>query len=719
MKYIKFLVPALFAGFIAACGGGSSAPVETPVSVALSAQVYDQAVANATVEVFVGANTTPVATTTTDENGNWSVNLSVTEEARANNCVVVARRDNISLRSLLGNVGAITDTATANSGTVTATELPSANVTNVSTAVAAIVEQSGGSLPSSQAEIEAALDVIANDTTLQQTVIQIAAAIKAVVDYAGDTTSLGTTITNTEELAAALVASTTLADDLTTLIASSDATDIDQLVLEVEGDPLLATQIPSDEATLVAGMVGNTYVTNNTLGEETLVRVDTASTVTIADYSDIETGGIAGTYTDNQDGTLTVNFTDPVDGPLTVVMTVTGGSANAINTNIVVNGTDEGPHTFRRLIPVAATGSTTQIGTADLAGKIFVYFDDSEAIQFGSTCDGSTANVSIRSSAGELPTPATCNTALGMVVISYPNGGKSMHGLLADSWNGTAISQQVSTVDWDTHPTLGSVAIYPRLYTPIDSGTPIAGAKRLRIYPNNSLGAVSSQLQFVTAVDATPGNGAADGGNIDVYRVGNASSKDLYLGETTSVTGSLKVNGSVNPGQPFGTHASTSISMNLGNNANARLSAIIQPANNTYPGRILSRYQYNLRNIVSADVSGKTFSFTDLVNVGGGIVVFNTDGTGTFTETGGVAENFNWSIADALPPSASTSSATSTVTTTASYGTTLKMEFTDVNIGGTDYVFAKDLGGSIILAGYYIDSNGLYEDTWAGLATPQ
>lgn len=713
MKYYSLIMSALLAGLVVACGGsGGGTTTPAAVSVTLSAQVYDQAVANAEVSVYVGSNTTPVATTTTDSDGNFSVNLSVTEAIRANNCVVVARRDNISLRSLLGNVGAIADTATANSGTVTATELPSANVTNVSTAVAAIIKQSGGALPSSQADIDTALAAIANDPAVQQTVLQIAAAIKAVVDYGG-TNLLGGA--DTDALADLLAASSTLAADLVTVLTDSDAGagGLDQLVLEVAGDPLLATQLPSDDATLVAGLAGNTYVTNASNGEETLVQFVDATNLKIAEYSDIEGGGIAGTYTDNQDGTLTVNYTDSVDGPQVVVVTVTGGSTNAINTNVVSNGVDEGPHTFRRMIPVGASATANQIGVANIANSMLVDIDTSTAVQIGASCDG-TANAILRSSVGEL-TGATCNVAMGMLVINHANYSKTMHGLMADSWNGTTASQQMSVANWKADATLGSVASYSRYYTPIDTGIPTVNRKLLRILPSNSAGGVSASLQFVTALDSVPGNNAANGGNIDVYSNssgGIAKSKDHLLQTTTVLTGALKVNGSVNTGENFASHVSTTIGINLGNNANSKLGAVINPNNATYPNRMMTRYVYNLRDVTAGDVSGKTFSFTDLVFDSTATIVFNADNTGVFTETGASPDPFTWSIEAAVPP-ANEAGITSGVS---SYGTTLKLTNAD---GTVDYMFVKELGTSFIVAGYYILADGTFDETWAGLITPQ
>ena len=481
---------------LSGCSSSSSgSSTSTPVT--LSAQVYDQEVANAEVTIYVGD--TAVATTTTDADGNYSVDLQVTEEARANACVAVARRGSISLRSVLGNVGAITDTATANGGNITSAVLPSANVTNVSTAVAAIIEQSSGAIPDTQAEIDAVLAAIAADSTLQDTVITIAAAIKAVVDYEGDPASFDSTITNTEELAKALAASTTLAADVNAIVSSSTATDIAQLETEVEGDPTLAVQVPTDNTSLFANLTGKYYeVSDPIYNEGTLLYFDSASTVKIADYTDIEAGGIDGTYT--VDGnTLVISFLEPADNneQNTVTLVANAGTENAINVDFrFVDATSDetGILTMRRIIPVAATSGADSIGVAELAGKIIVDIDSSTAANIG-TCDGSTSS-KLHSATG-VYSGATCEVVLGMVVLKHASYGKTMHGLLADSWNGSVISQQMSVVNWEPNGTGGDTVYFSRFYQPIDAGVPAANSKQLRLYPADSNGGVTSQLQLL------------------------------------------------------------------------------------------------------------------------------------------------------------------------------------------------------------------------------
>ena len=709
---------------LAACGGGGSSDPASPTSTAvtLTGQVYDQGIANADVTIYVGDQA--VASTTTDLDGNYSVTLQITEQARASRCVVVATRDVISLRSLLGNVGAITDTATANNGTVTSELLPYANVTNVSTAIAAVIEASGGALPDSQAAIDAAVAAIATDATLQDKVVKIAAAIKAVVDYGGDPSVIGAA-TNTEELAAALAVSVNLSADLDTVVATSSATSANQLVLEVEGDPTLAAQIPSDGATLVAGLVGNTYVTNNSLGEETLLYFQSGGAVTIADYSDIEQGGLPGTYTDNLDGTFTINMTETVDGVvggITVVLTVTGGSANAISTNVVVTdsiGTvNEGLHVLRRIIPVVAgASSATQIGVADLIDTHFINIDSSTALKINATCDGTADDARLRSAAGSLR--ATCDTALGMLVFTPAANTvgleKSMAGLMADSWDGSAISQRMNVAIWEADANLGSIASYGRVYQPIDSNIP--NPIVLRIYPDFGDGNIGAQLRFISVVD-TAGDTKAEGkqDNYNFSQAGiSAKTKDHIEGTTHPKTGSLIVNGSIGEGivdnstifWADSTDGSVSISINLGSNANAGLGAVLKPYT-PYGMAVRTRYIYDLSEIVAADVSGKTFTFTDIVFPESGTVTFNADGTASFTDSFG-QESFNWTIDKAIPGNVITSGV-------ADHGTTLVLIFAD---GSKEYHFAQKSGDAIILGGYKLDNNRAYISGTAGILTPQ
>ncbi|MEJ2393093.1 MAG: hypothetical protein P8019_17115 [Gammaproteobacteria bacterium] len=717
MKFTKLLIPILFAFLASACGGGgssSSTPTATTTAVSLSGQVYDQGVANASVTVYIGDQA--VAHTTTDQNGNYSVNLQVTEASRASHCVVVATRGNISLRSLLGNMGAITDIATANGGKVTSTDLPSANVTNVSTALAAVIENTtGGTLPDSQADIDAAVHAIATDANAQDRVIKIAAAIKAVVDYSGDPSVVGAA-TNTDELAKVLAASADLAGDLDTVVASSSASSAAQLELEVAGDPTLAEQIPSDAATLVASLAGNTYVTGDP-DANTLLAFRNGGAVTIAGYSDIETGGVDGTYTDNQDGTLTIVS----GGTNTIDLTVIGGSANAILTNVVINGTDEGTHVLLRIVPVVTSASSaTAIGAADLAGKTFVDVATSRAVVPG-TCDatGSVADSSLLSAQGTLP-GATCQIALGMIVISQTSYGKMMLGALADSWDGTALSQQMGVIIWEANPTpsLGDIASYGRVYQPIDWTTTTPTPIQLRLYPDSGDGSIGAQLRFVTVND-TPGDTAADG-KMDVYNYlqGTYSAKtvDLIMGTQHPLTGTLLVNGSVYPGV-IGTTCtdwatcgdpSVSIGINLGKNVNGGLQAHINPNYGGGP-RLRTRYAYGLSTLTADDVSGKTFTVTDLIHSGGGTVTFNANGSGVLNAGTSQSENFTWAIGPAVPANATTSGVTD-------YGDTLVLTGQD---GSRQYLFGHHAGDAMITAGYIVDASGSFQEVSASVVIPQ
>ena len=137
-------------------GGSSTPPPPPPQDVSISGKVYDQEISGATVEILVGD--TVVGTTTSDSSGQYSFDLSVTEAQRAQRCVVRATRGNFSLQSLLGTVGAVTDSRDENDE-VNGDNLPAANVTNVSTALAAIIQrENGGTLPSDQSTIDNLID---------------------------------------------------------------------------------------------------------------------------------------------------------------------------------------------------------------------------------------------------------------------------------------------------------------------------------------------------------------------------------------------------------------------------------------------------------------------------------------------------------------------------------------------------------------------------------
>lgn len=721
MKLTKLLILTLFASLAAACGGGggSSTPAPTttppPTAVTLSGQAYDLGVANADVTVYVGGQA--VAHTTTDQDGNYSVNLQVAEQDRASHCVVVVTRGNISLRSLLGNAGSVADTATANGGKVTSTEFPGANVTNVSTALAAVMENAaGGTLPSSQADIDAAIAAIAADTTTQDHLIKIAAAIKAVVDYNGDPSKVGAA-TNTDELAKALAASSDPAGDLDKVVASSTANSAAQLELEVAGDPTLAEQIPSDKATLVAGLKDNTYVTNDSKGGATLIAFHSGGTVTIAGYDDIETGGVTGTYTDNQNGTLTIKYTDPVSGAETVDLSVTGGSANAILTNAVLNGSDDGSYILRRIVPVVTgTSSATAIGAAKLKGKMLVDVDSSRGVDLR-TCDanGSAADSALYTARGA-SLGATCRIALGMLVINQASSGKNVYGALADSWDGStlSLSQQMSVVTWAAN---SGIASYGRVYQAMASSTtptPI----QLRLYPDSGDGSMGAQLRFITVDD--PAGDTVAAGKMDVYNyyqgTYRARTKDLIVGTQHPFTGTLRVNGSVDTGIIGSTCSdwascndpSVSIGINLGNNANSGLGAYINPYATGGPV-LRTRYTYGMSVLTAGDVSGKTFSVTDLVHPGGGSITFNANGTGVLTNAGtGQNEDFTWAIGKAVPANGTTSGV--------DYGNTLVISWPDST---TEYLFGHQSGDAMIIGTYTLDASGAFQEGAAVIVMPQ
>ena len=723
-SYIRFFCFMLvLSTLLVACGGssGGGGSSNTNTSVSLNGQVYDQAVANANVTIYIG--TQAVATARTDQNGNYSVNLSVSPDARSNRCVVVASRDNIKLRSLLGNIGAIADIASANGGKIDKSNLPSANVTNVSTAIAAVIENSAGTLPDSQTAIDLAVEAISASTTLQDNVVKIAAAVKAVVDYNGNPGVIGSA-TNTDELAIALAGSNNLATDLDTVVTSSDATSASQLETEVTGDPTLAEQIPSDAQVLITSLAGNTYATSNTLGEETLLVFQANSNaVTIASYDDIQNGGLSGTYTDNQDGTFSLDFTHPVDGTMHVVATVTGGSLNAIATNVTVsvnNGAsnNEGPHILKRIIPIVnATSSATQVGVADVVGKTFINVANSTAVSIDA-CDGSLDMVSLLAASGSFS--ATCSLSLGMMVISDSANSNiiSVNGLLADSWNGTALSQQMTIVSWTADTTYGSLESIEHVYQPMDSQVP-ASTKTLRIFPDRGDGSVGAQLRFVSVAD-TPDNVNATG-KTDLYSYlgqnAGAKTKDSIVRWTHPDTGSLIVNGSVNEGVIDNnsifwdsvTDSSVSIGINLGSTTNNGLHAIFAPYKAPTP-TLRTYYSYSLSDITANDISGKTFNFSSFIYPDTGTITFGTDGTVTVSQ-GGQTASLTWAIEAATPANAITSNVTEHSTST--------LVITDPNSGDKEYLFAKPQGDSMVIGGYDLDSSGNLTDIIAVMVTPQ
>lgn len=680
MRYYKLLLPALLAGFVAACGGGgggdttTTTATETTTAVALSGKVYDQELSGAEVEVLVG--NTVVATATTDSNGAYSVNLSVTETARTQRCVVRAVRGNFSLRSLLGNVGSITDTATSNGGSISSDSFPAANVTNVSTAVAAVIEAANSNtLPSSQAEIDAAIDVIQASTALQQNVVEVAAAIKAVVDYGADVSAVGGA-TNTDELAKAIIATGDTATALNAVAVTGSETNVTVLQDEVTNDPVLAAQLPSDEVTLAADILTTGYVyflldpyasASTGIIEGSVFKVTGPGTGSIWSTTDMGSPATV-TFTDNTDGTISMTI-----GTDTLVITVLGGNENSAFVQVATNGVDEGQRNIRRIIPVSANAnSVNNINvTSAITNKVFIDFNNSRAVSVGTDCSGTTSDTGAFMQYAGPAASATCTAHDSGMIKMTPNSNLLTSvptfyvGLMSDSWDGTNVSQAMNIAliqgEITSPATEASIAAYGRVYTPLPVDTsagngPLNNKQQMRIDSQGNL-----SLRFVTEATSPT--------QLHIYKAGTTTTAVSLLEKTLEVAATS----AIYPVSYNYSYAATTLhrySVNLGKHSGGKLNAVFAPQNSDQAATIgtgtnpvqnvNTRLLYSLDALTASDIfngttdTAATFSMRHLVRTDALTVTFNradgtaTSGTGTTQNTDGTPNStFTWSEAQA------------------------------------------------------------------------
>lgn len=499
---------------------------------------------------------------------------------------------------------------------------------------------------------------------------------------------------DTQDLADFLASSGDFATDLATLIATNTGgvTEAD-LVAAVESDPILAVQLPA--VITASDIQGNYYV----VADNTMLYFVDASNLTLGEYNDITTGGIAATWSfDATASAMTINFTD-TEGSHVVVATTLGGTANAVLMNILEDGVDHGIVTMRRMEPV---GTGSNIALSDIEGGIFVDFQNSGAMKFASTCNGSTLDGWIASQEGTVP--AVYSASLGMLIVSpdwaavsLPDRGDIVLGLLSDAWdsNTGTLRQASSFVAWQLDEIGNDETTYSRGYIPIDpSGTfcltcvnaqPIA--LRIDVNGEASLRLLRTEMAMT------------DPAEIVIYNDGAVPpAREKYVWTAQDIGWPATVNLSSNNLDGSGGPV---VIANLGNHAGRNLNAVFAVNNINTPNALIdltTRAQYNLREIAAIDVEGKTFAFSDIVDGDSGTIQFVASGTGTVIDSGGTFP-FNWSIA-------------ADATTNASWGGVAEKAYTTlvVDLGGGETLTmyrSEDLGdGSFIIAFHEIDDMG-------------
>ncbi len=201
----------------------------------ISGTVRDAAMPGAQVVLTVGGSALPAVTA--DADGNYSVDVVTTTPAAfiTLQATGVGAQANVVLSSLVGDAGA-TAAVAATDGSVSATALPAANVTNVTTAEAVLTAQALGKAPASSADIAAAQGQFSSAQT-----IQMATAIKLVAD-AG--VALPSGATNT----LALVSDPATYSGFVTTQATTNATVFNNTQAAVLADPTIAVAPPAPAA---------------------------------------------------------------------------------------------------------------------------------------------------------------------------------------------------------------------------------------------------------------------------------------------------------------------------------------------------------------------------------------------------------------------------------------------------------------------------------------
>lgn len=235
------------AGLLAlgACGGGGGSGGVTPppapqmVQLVMRGQIVDAAIPNAAITVTVGGRT---FTTTADSSGNYSVTMTLPPDETGNIVTVTALgaagQPNVALTSTLGSFSTLM-TQAGSDGTLTRSENDNTNVTNLTTAIDALVMAANGGTPvTSDQQLIDALKAIDPNLALD-----IAAAIKLVIDTG---VALPAGVTDTRQLA-------TTTDVRTSFIAdqqTNNSTAFDQARSDTTSDPAIVA--PTTTATVPA-----------------------------------------------------------------------------------------------------------------------------------------------------------------------------------------------------------------------------------------------------------------------------------------------------------------------------------------------------------------------------------------------------------------------------------------------------------------------------------
>ncbi|MDB2330504.1 hypothetical protein N9V74_02215 [Alteromonas sp.] len=217
-------------------GESSSANVnvevlQNAITLSISGVVTDSPIENANVTFTVGDNT---LTTTADAQGNYTVEFNLDDDDSSSMVSIIAQGEGAQaqakLSSILGTVERL-DSLSGDDNTLTKDELFDVNVTNVTTANAALVQRENLGEAITDDTLLAALNLQVS----QEEKFALATAIKVAIDKSGDNPSLGLPegITDTLALALNTEAATQYVDAIKDTPAYTEAYD------EIVNDPEL------------------------------------------------------------------------------------------------------------------------------------------------------------------------------------------------------------------------------------------------------------------------------------------------------------------------------------------------------------------------------------------------------------------------------------------------------------------------------------------------
>ena len=208
----------------------STADVDIAVAahMTLSGTVRDAPMPGAQVVLTIGGVALPAVTA--DADGKYSVDIATSTPTAfiTLKATGTGAQANVVLSSLVGDASATAAVASTD-GAVSATALPAANVTNVTTAEAVLTAQALGKLPASSADVASAQGQFSSAQT-----IQMATAIKLVADA-------GVSLPGSASDTLALVSDPTAYSSFVTAQATTNAAVFNSVQAAVIADPAIAT----------------------------------------------------------------------------------------------------------------------------------------------------------------------------------------------------------------------------------------------------------------------------------------------------------------------------------------------------------------------------------------------------------------------------------------------------------------------------------------------